>query len=213
MQVKLMAIMAVITVACVFAGEQKTKPIDVQTAEDLPVKERLAHYQHLKEASAFIRKWNYDTSFAVLVNYGIHSGKKRLFLVNPSRGIAFDSFLVSHGCGLCAWGLDESREKAGFSNNSGSHCSSLGKYKLGKRAYSDWGINVKYMMHGLDTTNNNAFKRTIVLHGWGDVTDDEVYPRGTPEGWGCPAVSVKAMHSLDSILQKRKKPVLMWVFD
>lgn len=213
MQVKLLATLVVITVGCVFANHEDLKSGSVQTGEYQPMAEELSHYRNMKKTLDYVRLKNYDTSFAVLINYGIHSGKKRLFLFNPSRQIMLDSFLVSHGCGVNAWGLDESREKASFSNNSGSHCSSLGKYKIGKRAYSAWGIHIKYLMHGLDSTNDNAYKRTIVLHGWGDVSDSEVYPRGTPEGWGCPAVSEKAMYCLDSILQTRKKPVLMWVLD
>ena len=35
-----------------------------------------------------------------------------------------------------------------------SYCSSLGKYKVGIRSYSKWGINVHYKLHGLEATNN-----------------------------------------------------------
>jgi hypothetical protein len=164
-----------------------------------------------KEALSFVRKHGYDTALVFIIDYGIHSGKKRAFLANPSKQVVLDSFLVSHGCGSKTWGADHSRDNPQFSNAPESHCSSLGKYKIGKRAYSDWGTHVKYLLHGLDSTNNNALRRTIVLHGWGDVPDTEVYPSGTPEGWGCPAVSEKAMNRIDSFLQSRKKPVLMWI--
>ena len=132
--------------------------------------------------------------------------------MNPNRNLLMDSFLVSHGCGNNTWGLDESKEKPQFSNAFESHCSSLGKYRIGKRAYSDWGINIKYYLYGLDSSNSNAYKRTIVLHGWGDIPDNEIHPSGIPEGWGCPAVSDKMMTKLDSTFQTKKKPVLMWIY-
>jgi hypothetical protein len=166
----------------------------------------------ISEAFTYIQAHHYDTGFCILVNYGLHSGKKRAYLVNPSKNLVFDSFLVSHGCGTYSWGSDQSKEKAQFSNNFESHCSSLGKYKIGKSDYSSWGINIKYLLYGLDSSNSNAYKRTIVLHGWGDIPDVETYPSGIPEGWGCPAVSDNTMRKLDSILQTRKKPVLMWIY-
>ena len=99
-----------------------------------------------------------------------------------------------------------------FSNKDGSHCYSLGKYKLCERAYSDWGINVKYVMHGLESTNNNALARTIVFHSWDQVSDNEIYPEGTPEGWGCPTISDNSFKLIDPLLKKSKQPVLMWIY-
>jgi len=153
-----------------------------------------------------------DTTIAIVINYKIHSGLKRGFIIQLYNGKTLDSFMVSHGCGDSAWGSDETKNKPKFSNEFESHCSSLGKYKLYGRAYSDWGINVKYIMKGLDKTNSNAYSRTIVLHSWESVTNDEIYPKGTAEGWGCPAVSNSTMLYLDSLLSKKKKPVLMWLY-
>lgn len=166
----------------------------------------------MTDALQYINTKGFDTSLALLINYQDHSGRKRLYLVNPNRLVVMDSFLVSHGCGPYAWGKDMSREKASFSNAPESHCSSLGHYKIGARTYSDWGIHVKYLMHGLDQTNNNALKRTIVLHGWDAVPEKELYPQGVPEGWGCPAVSNHTMTVIDNLLKDRKKPVLLWAY-
>jgi len=91
--------------------------------------------------------------------------------------------------------------------------SSLGKYRIGKRGYSNWGINVNYKLHGLEASNSNAYKRIIVLHSWKDIPNDEVYPRGCPEGWGCPAVSNDFMRKLDVLLKNSRKSVLMWVYN
>lgn len=168
--------------------------------------------KRIDDASLFTLRKNMDTGFAILIDYSKHSGLKRAYLVNLRLKIPYDSFLVSHGCGSLPWGYDFSKTNALFSNEFESHCSSLGHYEIGKRGYSSWGINVKYALHGLDSSNANAFKRIIVLHGWGDVSDNEVYPSGTPEGWGCPAISNRYMQIVDSTIQARKKPILLWAF-
>jgi hypothetical protein len=69
------------------------------------------------------------------------------------------------------------------------------------------------LLHGLESTNNNAVKRQIVLHSWSDVADKEVYPHGTPEGWGCPAVGNNFMKILDGKLKQTEQPVLLWIFN
>jgi hypothetical protein len=44
------------------------------------------------------------------------------------------------------------------------------------------------------------------------ITENETFPEGTPEGWGCPAVSNQQMRALDSLLKKEKKPLLLWIY-
>ena len=75
------------------------------------------------------------------------------------------------------------------------------------------GIHVNYRLHGLESTNSNAFSREIVLHSWESVADLETYPKGTPEGWGCPAVSDNTMRTLDSLLQNSGENVLLWIYN
>ena len=122
-------------------------------------------------------------------------------------------FLVGHGCGDNVWSTDTTKDNPTFSNVEDSHRSSLGKYKIGARAYSEWGVNIKYLMHGLEESNSNALKRFIVFHSWEAVSDEEVFPNGTPEGWGCPTISNASFKIIDPMLQKASKPVLMWIFD
>jgi hypothetical protein len=143
----------------------------------------------------------------------LHSGVKRFFVWDFKKDTITHSFLVGHGCGDNPWSLDFSKDKPTFSNKDGSHCSALGKYKLGERGYSDWGVHIKYLMHGLDATNSNALARTIVFHSWDKVTDEEVYPAGTVEGWGCPTVSNNSMQLIDPKLKASEKAVLMWIYN
>jgi hypothetical protein len=91
-----------------------------------------------------------------------------------------------------------------------SHCSSIGKFVILDRGVSQWGIKVNYILQGKEKTNSNARSRAVVLHSWEAISNDEVYPEGTPEGWGCPAVSNESMKEIDEILKQNKK-VLMWI--
>ncbi|WP_117585884.1 murein L,D-transpeptidase catalytic domain-containing protein [Chryseobacterium luteum] len=141
----------------------------------------------------------------------LHSGIKRFFVWDFKTKKVVRKYLVGHGCGPNPWSSDGSRDNPQFSNED-SHLSSLGKYKLLERGYSEWGINVKYVMHGLEKTNSNALKRCIVFHSWDQMSDDEVFPKGSPEGWGCSTVSNNAMKEIDPMIQKTGKPVLIWIY-
>jgi hypothetical protein len=177
------------------------------------VSERTSLKTKSNEALAFCKKKNYNIDFALFVDMSIHSGKNRLFVYDFKKDSIVLSGLCSHGCGEMAWGEDQSKTNPIFSNTPESHLSSLGKYKVGKRGWSNWGINVNYKLHGLEASNSNAYNRFIVLHSWDDVPETSIYPNGTPEGWGCPAVSNNTMRKLDALLKKSSKPVLLWIYE
>jgi len=164
----------------------------------------------MDSALAYCHESTLDTSFMILIDMDIHSGRERLFVYDFSRDSIVDSGLVSHGCCDGSWGMDESKDSPLFKNVAESHCSSLGKYRIGARGWSNWGIHVNYKLHGLENLNDKAYERYIVLHSWEMVSDEEVYPDGTPEGWGCPAVSNALMKRLDERLST-SKDVLLWI--
>jgi len=166
----------------------------------------------IEEALTYCKANNMNTDFCILVDMGTHSGIERLIVWDFKNDSIVKSGLVSHGCGKSSWSGDDTKEKPNFSNTHDSHLSSLGKYAIGSRAWSNWGIHIKYWLKGLDSTNSNAVSRVIVLHGWEAVNDNPIYPRGTPEGWGCPAVSNNMMRFLDEKLKVVDKPVLFWIY-
>lgn len=161
-------------------------------------------------AEAYCEKNGFNTDFCILIDMSIHSGKNRLFVYNFNSNT-----IVSEG--LCAHGscdnLPNAKVDPEFSNVHETHCSSLGKYKIGKRGYSNWGVHFNYKLHGLESTNSNAYARTIVLHSWEMMPDKETYPESIPYSWGCPMVSDSQMNALDKLLKPSKKPVLMWIFN
>ena len=166
-----------------------------------------------EEALAFCKSNNMNQDFCLLIDFGIHSGKKRFFVWDFNKKEIIHQFLVGHGCGDNTWSGDETKDNPTFSNTEDSHRSSLGKYKIGERGYSNWGVHTKYLMHGLEPSNSNALKRIIVFHSWEAVSDEEVYPNGTPEGWGCPTISNASFTNIDPLLKAATKPVLMWIYN
>jgi len=173
----------------------------------------LSQTEKAKEALEYCKNKGFNTDFCILVDMGIHSGKDRMFIWDFNSSSIAHSSLCSHGCGDSPHSGDETKTAPIFSNISDSHLSSLGKYKIGKRGYSNWGIHINYKLHGLQTSNVNAYQRLIVLHSWEIVSNIPIYPNGTPEGWGCPAVSNDMTKILDKKLKATSKPVLLWIFN
>lgn len=165
---------------------------------------------YLKEAKKYAKNNNLNQSKFILIDLGLHSGLKRFFVYDFKKDTIIKSYMVSHGCGDHMWSWTSSKEDAPISNKTDSHCSSIGKYVISSRGVSQWGIKVNYLLIGKDKTNSNAVKRAIVLHSWEKIPTEEVYPKGTPEGWGCPAVSNESMKEIDQLL-KANKNMLMWI--
>ena len=189
--------------------KEKTEADSLFKADSL---EKIKLAAKAQEAFKFCTSHSYNTDFCLLLNFHVHSGLTRFYVWDFKLNQPVDSGLVSHGCGTNPWGYDYSKTNPQFSNVYESHCSSLGKYKIGDRGYSSWGIHVNYAMHGLDTTNNNSYGRLICMHSWDMVSENEIYPYGTPEGWGCAAVADGFMIRLDEKLKEVKRPVLLWIF-
>jgi hypothetical protein len=168
--------------------------------------------ERAQEALAFCEANGYNTDFCVLIDMKIHSGKHRMFVYDFKNMEVERAALVAHGSGK---GDKRSTEdKPLFGNEKGSLLTSLGKYKIGERDYSNWGINVHYKLHGLEAGNSNAFERIVVLHSYTPVPSFEIYPFHLPMGWsqGCPVTDDKTMAWLDAKLQSAEKPVLLWIF-
>jgi hypothetical protein len=163
-----------------------------------------------KAAKTYCADKKLNQNLCLLIDMSLHSGKYRAFLYDFRKDSIVARGICSHGCCDSPWGETSSKEKPKFSNTPDSHCSSEGKYRIGKRGYSQWGIHVNYQLHGLESSNSNALTRQIVLHSWSDVPEKEVYPEGSPEGWGCPAVSDSFMRIVDDSL--RNNPgALLWI--
>lgn len=158
------------------------------------------------EALAFIKENKLSEKMYILVDLSIHSGKKRMFVINPKTGNLREAFITTHGMG------GNSKDgKITFSNIPESLCSSKGKYTLGKKKVPSAGFGHKYIMYGKESSNSNAVKRNIVFHPWSVVPNEETYPKSIPMSWGCPAVSPSAFEKIDAWIQETNKNVLIWI--
>lgn len=151
----LLSIINISVVSCINHTQQKNTTIEINVKK---IK------QKAKQAFQFCATKKYNTERCILIDMSIHSGKNRFFVWSFKKDTIIYSSLVSHGCYIYGWNRDNSKATPVFSNDNDSHCSSLGKYKIGEHGVSQWGIKVKYLLYGLEKTNSNAVKREIVLH-------------------------------------------------
>lgn len=148
----------------------------------------------------------YSTDYLFLIDMRIASGKKRFFVYNPKNDSVELSGLVAHGsCNR------HFLEEARFSNQPNCGCSSVGKYKVGGAYHGEFGKS--YRLFGLDSSNSNAFKRGIVLHGFDPVPDHEIYPESLCNSYGCPMVNRSFLSKLTDIIDRSPKPILLWIYE
>ena len=171
-------------------------------------KEVLSYSTKIQKIKNFAKTNNYNNKIAFMIDYSLHSGLPRFFVVDLKNNKIIKKGLVCHGD---AKGKNNTAYCKYFSNTNDSHCTSLGFALIGKRDYSNWGNHYKYWLNGLDKTNSNIKDRTVVLHAWKGVPNSSIYPKSLATSWGCPTVSVKFLERLDKILKKEKK-VLLYSF-
>lgn len=161
-------------------------------------------------ARVYCKAKGFSERHCLLVDFSIHSGKQRYFVWDFEKDTVAFSSLCAHGMGR-----ESTQTKPVYSNDAGSYCSSLGRYKIGISSYSQYGIHVHYKLHGQDATNSNAYKRIVVLHSHSPIPDRDIYPHHLPLGYslGCPVISDEAMHKTDSLLKKSEKPVMLWIYE
>lgn len=168
-----------------------------------------SYSKEIEVLQSWAERKNANKRYFFLVDFSIHSGKKRMFLYDVQKGEIIRSYMVAHGKG----NTEKNHTPIKFSNTEGSLCSSLGIAMFGERAYSKWGINVKYWLDGLENSNSNMRKRIVVIHSYGWVSNEETYPIPLVKSEGCLMVSNKAMEEIDKFIQSlSNKRVLVYSF-
>jgi len=178
-----------------------------------PIKESgLSYYPYervLLRAGAlkmYAKSNGYDRKYAFIINMGMRSNTKRFFIVNLKSMCVESSGLVAHGKG------DGLKFNGGrqYSNDEGSNCTSLGKYKIGSSYQGFFGLAFK--LDGLEASNSNAMDRNIVLHSMHCIPES---PGDKPicVSEGCPAVSDQFLLQIQDIIEQSKKPILLLIYD
>lgn len=155
------------------------------------------------ELLEYARKNKCNTNYAFVIDMHIPIFKKRFFIYNLKNDSLLGSGFVAHGIGS-----ETFKGELVFSNVPDSRSTSLGKYKIGTSYKGMWGFS--YRLQGLDSTNNNALKRAIVLHGHVSVPDTETNDYPICFSYGCPMVSPNFLQVLKGYISKQgKTPILL----
>ena len=156
-------------------------------------------------AKSFVQKKNFNETTCFLIDMSLSSGQNRFFIYDLKKDSLLNSGLVAHG--NCYQNWLQGRQ---YSNRVGSGCTSLGKYKIANSYNGKFGLSFK--LHGLDSTNNKAFERYVVLHSHSCVPDTEVSDEICQSN-GCPTVSPGFLNKLKEIISHSSKPVLLWIYE
>ena len=134
--------------------------------------EAFLKYDQLKEQVA-------KTEYMTVIDFTQHSGQNRMYVINRTSGVV-EALPTAHG-------VNSDPDRDGipqfFSNIPGSKMSSLGAYLVSERYVGKYGASMR--MDGLESTNDQARERAIVLHPARYVKDGK---KQQGESWGCPAV-------------------------
>ena len=165
--------------------------------------------QRADRALAFAHRHNMNEHYVQFVDYTIPSGKPRLFVWDFQKQRIVASTYVMHGPGG-----GSTDKKPRFSNRPGSNCSSLGRFLVTK----DRGTKLKrsFRLKGMDFDNQTAYARGLMIHSskWVDSHCWMNYiPLHSPSCQGCVTVSSRGMSYLWELINKEKKPLLLWSFE
>jgi hypothetical protein len=121
-------------------------------------------------------------SLLTIIDYSLPSTQTRLWVLDLATGRRLHEELVAHGRGT---GDDRASR---FSNEPGSHQSSLGLFLTGEVYTGSNGYSLR--LDGLEPgVNDRARERAIVMHGAPYVSGAVVRAMGRlGRSWGCPAL-------------------------
>ncbi|MEO5682891.1 MAG: murein L,D-transpeptidase catalytic domain-containing protein [Chitinophagaceae bacterium] len=161
-----------------------------------------AIYDGSEDLKNYAERSGSNADYAIIVNLGIKTGKKRFFVIDLSTNTIIKTAVVAEGSGdIASFGGKK------YSNEIGSTSTSLGIFKIGKRATKD-----AYRLHGLEESNNNAYAREMMLQAADEVPNDEIsFP--TLKTNGSLALSNSFFKELSVMIEKSAKPVLLMVND
>jgi hypothetical protein len=208
----LLSLLATVSVALALAshyyykGFYKTRSSHFNSVNHLDEEEVSKINQKAIELKKFALVKSFSKKYIFLADMSLPSGKSRFFVYDILKDSITKTSLVAHGSGNHGFSLTPK-----FSNQKESGCTSLGKYKIGKSYPGRFGI--AYKLYGLDSSNSNAFKRNIVLHSYMCVPEQETYPYPICNSLGCPMVAPAFLKQLETIIDKSKQPILLWIFN
>lgn len=166
---------------------KKYRPTFVKQGVPVPALDKaISLYQNLINQLS-----NFD--YIAIIDFSVHSKNKRFYLLNLKNG-EIKKFVVSHGVGSDP---EHTGKVVNFSNTPNSRATSYGAYRTESRYFGKNGLSM--ILDGLESSNDNARERAIVVHG-ADYVRDGMVRMGRSHG--CPAVPRKDIQTIVDSLEE-----------
>lgn len=193
-----------IGVLCGFGISPKSiRKIQNESRLEIVTKEERISEQIVAIKSMLKSNPKFNNEIVFLLDMKIMSGKNRFFVYDLIHDKIIDQGLVAHGLGS---GMFSDLK---FSNENNSYCTSLGKYYIGKSYFGEFGK--AYKLHGLESTNSNAFSRNIVLHQYDKVPYEEQNAY-ICNSLGCPMVNQVYYSRIQKLIDNSKSNILLDIY-
>ncbi|MBD5282975.1 MAG: hypothetical protein HDS33_08130 [Bacteroides sp.] len=165
------------------------------------------------EVRSFTRLNGFNEEYCVIVDFSRHSGRYRYYLYDIVNDRIAEQGLVAHGGGRNG----ECRREPKFSNVVGSNLSSPGKYRIGRQRKTHFRIRGEHCdcleLHGLESSNSNAYSRAILIHTGLRYTFPTFPLRTIPTSHGCFTVGDEVFEATAEIVRNSGKPVLLYALE
>jgi hypothetical protein len=127
------------------------------------------------------REGQFARPVLTIIDYSLPLNQPRLWVIDVNTQQVLEQELVAHG------ERSGELEAVAFSNEFGSHQSSLGLFRTDESYVGTFGYSLR--LSGLEPgINDNARERAIVVHGAPDVSRAVAAESGIGLSWGCPMV-------------------------
>ncbi len=167
-------------------------------AQGVPSKVAKKAFEKYDQFSSQVR----NKANIVMIDFTQHSRAKRFFFVNRASG-KVEQWTVAHGSGSDP---DNDGMAQYYSNVPDSHMSSLGSYLIQEKYKSDKYASDALRTDGLESTNNNARDRAIVVHPSNYVKNGSA-KQG--RSWGCPAIPYDY---IKSVVARAQNGTFMYIY-
>ena len=194
------ALLSILFLSCCTKSTTETVPSDYaywQTIAAIAV-----------DAEEYARSQGLSQKHCILVDYGLPSGKERVYVWSFEEKKIVLKTHTMHGSG--GGSTDETPV---FSNQLGSNCSTLGHFAVTR---THGTINPGgYRLKGLDPENRNAWDRALMIHDsfWVDMYCDEPYiPLNEVMCQGCVTVNTEGMREIAKLIDADPQLLLLQSF-
>ncbi len=165
--------------------------------------------ERAKDAKEFARIKNLNQNYCIFVDYSIPSGTPRVFVWSFK-----ENKIVAHTYTMHGPGKGSTKETPVFSNQHGSKCSSIGKFKVTKSHGHHLGAN-SFRLVGYDKTNSNAWNRGLMIHSstWVNRNKNNKFiPLNSISCQGCITTTTIGLQYLKRLINSERKNMLLWAY-